>query len=209
MSSSRRSSWRVNCAPCSPTSPTRGRHGPGAFQIDHGPAGPRRWLRTSATHWLPKAPVIGVDSRNCRRAAVKREPACLQAILRAVGAEGLACHAEGRGFESLQPLSKKTCICRSFSLGQSVSASASSDNDWTIVARGGCWKRSEAARLQAIRSDQHLGPSASPQRIESPTASGRCSGATVTAPRCSLMAALPSSRSSTVPRATGRRPLRA
>jgi hypothetical protein len=40
------------------------------------------------THWVPKPPVIGVDFRDCRRAAVERESPCLQAVLRAVAAEG-------------------------------------------------------------------------------------------------------------------------
>ena len=40
-----------------------------------------------------------------------------------------ACHAEGRGFESLHPLFEKTCICRSFSLEQSPCSSASGRTD--------------------------------------------------------------------------------
>ena len=75
----------------------------------------------------------------------------------------------GDKIRSSSAASEKACICRSFSMGQSASASASSDNDQTIIARGGCRHRSEAAPLQAIPSDQHLRPSASRQRIESPT----------------------------------------
>ena len=48
-----------------------------------------------------------------------------------------ACHAEGRGFESLQPLSKreKACICRPFSYVQSAGAFASPGTHWAPAAR--------------------------------------------------------------------------
>jgi hypothetical protein len=47
---------------------------------------------------------------------------------------GSACHAEGRGFESHQPLSKRASICRPFLRTQSACASASGRTDSGLVA---------------------------------------------------------------------------
>src|SRR5215207_3200755 len=94
------------------------------------------------------------------------------------GRGSTACHAEGRGFESLQPLSKKACICRSFSWTQSAGASASPDNDWTIVSVATRMRDRKvlfSRRFRATSTLELLRP---------------CSGSTSTAPgRCSCPSA--------------------
>jgi hypothetical protein len=60
--------------------------------------------------------------------------ACLQARSSRPSPPRSACHAEGRGFESLQPLRKKACICRPFSLRQSPCSSASGRTDSGLAA---------------------------------------------------------------------------
>jgi hypothetical protein len=61
------------------------------------------------------------------------EPACLQGHLSVIGAAHSACHAEGRGFESHQPLVGKACICRPFLCAQSAGAFASTGSHWVAA----------------------------------------------------------------------------
>jgi hypothetical protein len=62
-----------------------------------------------------------------------REIACLQGCSCGVGATGSACHAGGRGFESLQPLSKGLHL-QAFFACQSACASASGRTDSGLAA---------------------------------------------------------------------------
>ena len=58
-----------------------------------------------------------------------RKPLICRAIRHTPGDEGSACYAEGRGFESLQPLREKRAFAGLFSLRQSPCSSASGRTD--------------------------------------------------------------------------------
>jgi hypothetical protein len=70
--------------------------------------------------------------------AYSSETGILQGFLRTLGIPRSACHAEGRGFESLQPLHKRPGFAGLFSLQQSPSAELDRANR-------GCWSRSSRA----------------------------------------------------------------
>jgi len=126
-----------------------------------------------------------------------REPMGLQEYPRRTGNVRAACHAEGRGFESLQPLSKRPCICRPFSwrsrpvrrrrrtmTGQSCPRRLAD-------ALGRCSLAGDSERpapLELLR----------PAVNRESTAPGRCSCRTGTPSALSVVAVLPSSRSSTL-----------
>ena len=108
----------------------------------------------------PETPVIsrgkpgigGTDSRG-RIVPICREIHCMHRVRRT------ACHAEGRGFESHQPLRKGLHLQAFFvhAVGWCV---CPFDTDSPIAGRGGRWKRSEAASLQSVPSNPAPRPSA-------------------------------------------------
>jgi hypothetical protein len=72
------------------------------------------------------------------------------------GGAGSACHAEGRGFESLQPLSGKACICRPFLSRQSPCSSASGRTDSGLAVRRSWAASSKTPGLQADSRSSEL-----------------------------------------------------
>jgi hypothetical protein len=95
-------------------------------------------------HGLP------VNAGYCGGPARVRKTACLRVIRCGAGGAGTACHAEGRGFESHQPLQRRPAFCGSFWIRRSGCAFASPDNEWTIAADRPGHRSREGACLQAI-----------------------------------------------------------
>jgi hypothetical protein len=73
----------------------------------------------SGAHSVPKSrdfPVKGGESRNDHPTREPKNPLVRREIPRQMGTSRPACHADGRGFESLQPLEEKACKGRPFTV---------------------------------------------------------------------------------------------
>jgi hypothetical protein len=83
-------------------------------------------------HWVPKLPVIGVNSRPAVDAAHRLKSGPLQAVLSDTRFRSVCLPCRRSWVRIPSAAFEKVCVGRPFLVAQSDGASASSDTDWTL-----------------------------------------------------------------------------
>jgi hypothetical protein len=120
------------------------------------PRPPSAFGGSPGAHWVPKLPVIGVNSRPAVDGAHGLKSERLQAVLCDARFRGYCLPCRRSRVRIPSAASEKACICRSFSFAQSLSSSASGRTDSGLAVRRSSAASRKTPGLQADSRSSEL-----------------------------------------------------